>query len=270
VNRDKYVIECWAKLYSRLSGSTYALADWPDKDSSKEAIDAIYQDDSGITVLGIEHTLIQPFKDEKADTVRFTETLAALENHPDLIQKGYLVEVSQPVGAVQKGVDWAQVRGEQLRQLKTVLPTLKGEGHRCVTVKVKGWSFELLVSKLRIDPANPGKVLVGRTWPGDPGPELIVKALEDKVPKLAAFVRGKRILLLEKDAIAGTIEQQFRRLPHDSNASSLLQRIDEVWTTNTVSLETDGVIFTNQLWPDLRAHTCSLNLRTGSFWQKAH
>jgi hypothetical protein len=116
VSRDKYVIDCWLKLYNRLNGTTYKVIDWPDKDSSKAAIDAICQDEHGEKI-GIEHTLIQPFEVEKTDAARFAKTLAGLQGHPDLLQQGFLVEVSQPVDAIQKGFDWKGVQDEQLAQL---------------------------------------------------------------------------------------------------------------------------------------------------------
>jgi hypothetical protein len=266
MKNDKFVIECWLKLYNRLNDSTYAVVDWPDKDSSKQAIDAVCQDDSG-SMLGVEHTLIQPFEGEKEDTAGlFMKTLAAFENHPDLLQPGFMIEVSQPVGAVQKGIDWSRVQGEQLGQLRNVLPTLP-EGHHCVKMKGTNWSIDLALHRVGLDASDSGKLFVGRIWPGDPGPGLIIKALNDKVPKLSAFTSGKRILLLEKDAVAGTIERQFEQLPGDF--SNLLCKIDEVWSANTSNLKTEGVVFTNQIWPDVRAFTCSLNMQTGKFWQKA-
>jgi len=264
VSRDKYVIECWLKLYGRLNGTTYKVIDWPDKDSSKQAIDAICQNEHGRKI-GIEHTLIQPFEGEKTDTARFAKTLAGLEAHPDLLQQGFLVEVSQPVGTIQTGIDWSQVQNEQLGQLRNILVTL-AEGHHTVSMKGTNWSFEVGIHKMQLNPNDPGKVFMGRIWPGDPGPELIIKALEDKVPKLSKFVNGKRILLLEKDAIAGTIESQFKQLPNDSHIADLLSKVDELWATNTAGLQTEGVIFTNQV-PHTRESTCSLNLRTGEFWR---
>jgi hypothetical protein len=121
---------------------------------------------------------------------------------------------------------------------------------------------------MRLNPNDPGKVFVGRIWPGDPGPELIIKALEEKASKLSEFTDGKTILLLEKDAIAGTIESQFKQLPAHPSVTDLLGKINEVWSVNTSCLERESYIFTNQVWPQIRAFTCSLELRSGKFWQK--
>jgi len=91
--RDKRVIECWLRLYNRLTSSTFTVVDWPDKDSSKKNIDAICRDGRGIS-LAVEHTLIEPFEGDKEDGARFMRTLGSLENHPDLLQPGYAFDVT--------------------------------------------------------------------------------------------------------------------------------------------------------------------------------
>jgi hypothetical protein len=76
-------------------------------------------------------------------------------------------------------------------------------------------------------------------------------------------------LLLEKDAAAGTIEAQFELLPDESRIHSLLNSIDEIWGMNSAALESEDVIFTNQIFPPLydNANFCSLQLGMGEFWQ---
>ena len=116
-----------------------------------------------------------------------------------------------------------------------------------------------------------GKFLTGRIYPGDPGPELIIRALYEKVPKLSASKADKKILLLEKDAVAGTIESQFEQIPDEHEIRKLLIGIDEVWAANTAGLESESVIFTNQIVPQLDYTTiCSLNIHTDDFWRVSH
>jgi hypothetical protein len=260
---DKYVIECWLRLYNCLNGTTFRVHDCPDRDSSKKNVDAVCRDDAGRS-LAIEHTLIQPFDGEKKDTARFMEALAPLENHPDLVLPGYLVMANQTVGAIPTGVDWTQIPEEVLKGLKSILPTLP-DGVKKVKIAVSKWSAELQISKMQIGQSDPGKFLVGRRWPGDPGPELIVRALEKKVPKLSARTEEKRILLLEQDAMAGSTDSQFERLPDDPFIKRLLQLIDEVWLAMTACLRSDNAIFTWQLWPAIYVNRCSLELNTGVF-----
>ena len=79
--RDKCVIEHWLRLYNRLTGFSYRVTAWPDSDSSQKNVDALCTDDSG-RELALEHTLIEPFQNEKSDAARFLQTLAALDNDP--------------------------------------------------------------------------------------------------------------------------------------------------------------------------------------------
>jgi hypothetical protein len=117
-------------------------------------------------------------------------------------------------------------------------------------------------------PEYSGTFLTGRQWPGDPGPEIILYGLRNKVPKLSAAAADKRILLLEKDAVAGTIERQFERVRSSEEVKRLLAGIDEIWAVNTVPLQIENTIFTNKLWPELdRSSNCSLDVETGRFWQ---
>ncbi len=76
-------------------------------------------------------------------------------------------------------------------------------------------SLRLHIQKLRLGPEYPGKFFTGRIGPGDPGPELIIHALGKKVPKLLAYEAEKKILMLEKDAVAGRIESQFEQIPDE-------------------------------------------------------
>jgi hypothetical protein len=264
--KDKAVIEHWLRLYNRLIDASFAVIDWPDSDSSKKNIDAMCRDRDGHT-LAIEHTLIEPFEGEKADADRFLKTLASLENHPSLLQRGYMFLVSQPVGSIPNGIEWRDIPQELLRHLRSILPTLP-EGVADLVVRGEKWELPLRISKMRLLPQDPGKFLTGRGGPGDPGPGLIIRALGKKIPKLSAADADKRVLLLEKDAVAGTIENQFEQIPEDHEIRKLMAGIDEIWSANTAGLERENVIFTNLVMPRFdRATICSLNVQTGEFWR---
>lgn len=125
------------------------------------------------------------------------------------------------------------------------------------------------VTKMRSSAADDGTFGTGRFWPGDPGAELVLPALKNKLPKLSASSADIKILLLEKDAVAGSVEHQFGQLPDNPEVRALLSAVDQIWSVNTVSLETDSVIFTNQVMPLIwdNSNCCSLNLETDEFWQ---
>lgn len=264
---DKDRIAFWLRLYNRNTGGTYSVESWPDDDSSKKNIDALCRDAGGRS-LAIEHTLIEPYAGNKADIAPFLKTLAALEGHPLLRQRGYIITASQPVGAIPRGIKWVDLPQQMVPQLAAVLPGLP-EGQHTLTVAGPQWSLDLHVNKMRTAPTDPGRFFTARIYPGDPGPELIIAALRKKVPKLAAAAADKRILLLEKDAVAGTVEAQFDQLPDEPRIQALLGSIDEVWTVNTAGLESEDIIFTNQVFPQLHnnANYCSLELRTNKYWR---
>ncbi len=263
--RDKYVIENWLRLYNRLCGSTFVVEGWPDEDSTKKNVDAICHSSGGRT-LAIEHTLIEPFEGEKADSAHFGETLATLEHHPGLLQPGYAFTLSQRVGSTPTDRD--EVPAELLRQLPGVLSSIQ-EGRSSVTIRAATWELPIEIVKESVAAGEPGRVWTSRIWPGDPGPKLILRALLRKTDKLRDAAADLKILLLEKDSIAGTLEHQFEQLPDVPGTCSLLRGIDQVWSVNTVALDSEGVIFANQLAPPVaeNANCCSLNLRTGRFWQ---
>ena len=74
-------------------------------------------------------------------------------------------------------------------------------------------------------------------------------ALERKLPKLAAAIADKRILLLEQDGVAGTIEDQYALVRNEAGIKSLRNGVDEIWGVVTAILETEDVIYTNPSIP---------------------
>jgi hypothetical protein len=98
---------------------------------------------------------------------------------------------------------------------------------------------------------------------------VIGSTLERKLVKLAAANADKRILLLESDSVAGSIEDQYACIRDEASFRSLRGGVDEIWGVLTATLESENVIFTNRIDPaegDDRS-LCSLNLITGEFWQ---
>jgi hypothetical protein len=264
---DKTVIESWLQAYNKLFGVDYKVIEHPDgKERTRKAIDALCEDSSG-NRLAIEHTLIQPFVDEKGDSARFLRTLASLEDNPDLVVQGYTIHASQPVASVPNKVQWTHIRDAQLHGLKTILPSLS-EGFSEVTIPVDDFTIPIGIRKMRTPQGQKDGFKTARVWPGDPGSVLILAALKAKVSKLAKYSKDKKILLLEKDAIAGTIESQFEKLPATAEVQSLLGQIDEIWSVNTACLQTETVLFSNMVWPNFEDHICSLNLKTGEFWRR--
>jgi hypothetical protein len=104
---------------------------------------------------------------------------------------------------------------------------------------------------------------------GSPGARVIGSMLERKLLKLSAANADKRILLLESDSIAGSIEDQYARIRDEASVRSLWGGVDEIWGVLTPILESENVIFTNRIDPEEGDDRtlCSLNLVTGEFWR---
>jgi hypothetical protein len=66
-----------------------------------------------------------------------------------------------------------------------------------------------------------------------------------------------------------TWKSSFWKLPREGEIVSLLESIDEIWTVDTSVLQSEQVIFTNQIEPMLEDHAnfCSLHLVTDQFWR---
>lgn len=265
--RDKSVIEYWLTLHNRLRGTSFRVTDWPDTDSSKQNVDALCTDDAS-RVLALEHTLIEPFENEKADAARFLQTLAALENDPALLQSGFTYLVSQKVDAIPKGTKWSTIPGRLRSELAKIIRTLP-EGRTLVPLSLGDCEIELSIRKMKTHPDDRGKFLTARRDPGEPRPQLMLNALQRKVPKLAAAKANLRILLLEKDSVAGTIENQFDQVQNDTAVKNLVRRIDQIWAVDTAALQSENVIFTNPIVPreDDNGSFCSLNVVTEEFWK---
>jgi hypothetical protein len=93
-------------------------------------------------------------------------------------------------------------------------------------------------------------------------------AIIESVLKLSAANADKRILLLENDSIAGSIEEQYARVRNDARVRNLRSGVDEIWGVLTAILETENIIFTNRIDSEGDDRSlCSLNLHTGEFWR---
>lgn len=98
---------------------------------------------------------------------------------------------------------------------------------------------------------------------------MIRNALERKLLKLSAATADKRILLLESDAVAGSIDQRYACVRREAGVKSLRGDVDEVWAALTAVLDSENIIFTNRIDPEDEddCSLCSLNVVTGEFWR---
>ena len=184
VRPDQRLVGLFLKGYNEKFGTAWEVQKWADQiERNKKAVEAIAHDRISGKTLAIEHTLIQPFEGEKDDAQKF---LAAFECVERERLRGYLIEVSIPVGAVPKGkgIDWIEI-GKRFREWfyenKAVLPL--GATKR----SVPGLLSDLSIEKTEMGPDYPGRVFVGRSHMPENFPDVIRKALGKKLDKLLRF-----------------------------------------------------------------------------------
>jgi hypothetical protein len=245
--RDKVLIEEFLRGYNQHGGTTFRVTKQPDElERQKEAIDAIARDEKGQT-LAIEHTLIQPFVGEKGDAQRFLTAIAQLEQDPSLRVPGFSIYLSVPVAAIPKGPDWKAVRAKVVawfREARLSLP--RGQSiHRIPEV-----SFDLALRIRKDDSPYPeGRVYVSRSDMPEDFQSVVRKALEYKVPKLAATPADRRILLFEMDNVPRSPTEITDALETLRGEFPDLDVINEVWCPLTGARDTERRYMVIRVWP---------------------
>lgn len=196
----KHLIERFVSSYNREFGLAYADPDWLDKPgAASERVEVIYR--SGRERLAIEHTLVQPFPNEKYQR-HLIDTLLPEQGAPTF-DKFYL-SVGIPVGAL------SSLKPKRRQALQTPLwewvkrkvPTLtRSPRWQYRRRRLPGTSWDVTLSAL-FDPRYQGSTgIIGTYAPLNQRSltETVRTALGRKLQKLAKTQAEKRILLLEKD-----------------------------------------------------------------------
>jgi hypothetical protein len=252
MRRDQELVSLFLQAHNTELGSTYVVTSWPDQeDSTRQAVEAVAEDLNGSTI-ALEHTLLQPFVDERQDSTRFLRVIAPLENDRTLRVPGFDTTLSIDVAAVPKGVNWDEARVLLQHWLRKNVPDLPEESSVHL---VPGLPFELrvTVSKVRDETLGArGTFFVMRHVPPDSLEDVVRTAFNRKLPKLAATTAVKRLLLLEKaDVLHGyariseAIETVGREFPD-------FLRIDEIWLAVTFAWERESALWFYELRPAFR------------------
>jgi hypothetical protein len=247
LDHDKRVISLFIAELNLWTGASYEVMSWPDVDTrDRQAVDAMARDVNGGT-LAIEHTLLQPFTGDRADTVPFLQTAGRLDRRTDLAEPDWMIDVVFKVGAIPKGVDWTTV-GQRLEEwFMAIRPTLR-PGRESFEVGQLPFPLAVTISKSPL-PGTPGRLLVMRSMPDETAEPVVRKALAAKLPKLAAADAAERILLFEMESpargyweIGETVEQLGSKFPDLASVSS-------VWIANTVAWNSEGYLAFHLIWP---------------------
>jgi hypothetical protein len=198
--------------------------------------------------LAVEHTIIQPFVDEKKDSNIFMKAFGRIEKNPDLTIRDRSLTVVIPVAAIPVGYKWDEVGEDLLTWLKANHQVAPKEGESKHVVQVGGssklgpLSLEIWLQTMHL-PDYPGATMISRgPMPKDLG-EIVEKALGDKLPKLVATTADKRVLLVERQHISlgdTRILAEIERLAHEFPQ---LKDIDEVCIVDTSIWESEHWVY---------------------------
>ena len=98
----------------------------------------------------------------------------------------------------------------------------------------------LTVIVKRLTKGAVGTLQIGRQQMKNDFSEVMEKALRRKVPKLAATVADKRVLIFERDHFNFMPEQILDEIEKQRAAFPSLAKVDEIWILETVFYQPDG------------------------------
>lgn len=238
---DKELVGKFLKGLNCETGSTFHVDCHPDEvNRQSQAVDALAIDNNG-SLLDIEHTLIQPFENEKDETHKlFRRIFVPLENLQGVPE--FMIVLWFPVGRVPKGADYEEVaKGVRgwVESNKDSLPI----GRSRQTITAIPFDLCIMVDKHR-DPS--GQIYVGRCSVPQNFTNVVEKALSNKLEKLAGTIADKRILLFEEDNLPHLNSQIEKSLLSLKDSFPRIGEIDEVWQAITTPL---SFVWFLKVWP---------------------
>src|SRR5258706_8238104 len=109
--RERPFIEMFLDEYENASWK-FAVRDWLEE-RIDGAVEVVATRADGAT-LAIEHTIVQPFVGEKADSNIFMKAFGRIEKNPELAIPERDMTVVFPVDAIPKGYNWEDVGADLL------------------------------------------------------------------------------------------------------------------------------------------------------------
>ena len=211
---------------------------WLDKEKDGEP-ECLATRSDGKTLV-IEHTLIQPFLEDKEDFAR-SERFQRIEADESLSIPERIINVDVPAGALQKGSSWDAVVNIVHAWLKVNIASFPQgiSQHICPVMGVQKASDLCLQVRVVFSSGDVGKLLVRRYGEIRLG-EVVEKALRAKLPKLVRTEASKRILLLERDQFRLAERSIYDEIDKRRAMFPDLAKVHEVWFADTVFYESFG------------------------------
>jgi hypothetical protein len=220
-----------------------AVPDWVEE-RMDGAVEVLATRPDGASV-AIEHTIVQPFVDEKKDSNSFMQAFERIERNPDLAVSERDMTVVIPVAAIPVGYKWDEVGADLLAWLKANhhLAPKEGESRHIVQVgsssKLGPLSLDIKLQTMHL-PGSPGVTVISRgPMPKSLG-AIVEKALGDKLPKLVSTPASKRILLIERQHVSLADMQIIQEIEKLAPRFPQLKDVNEIWIVDTSNLESEG------------------------------
>jgi hypothetical protein len=213
-----------------------AVPDWVEE-RMDGAVEVVAERADG-QKMAIEHTIVQPFVDEKKDSNIFMQAFGRIEKHPDLTMAERDLTVVIAVAAIPIGYKWDEVGTDLLAWLKGnhQLAPKEGESQHTVQVgsssKLGPLSLDIKLQTMHL-PGHPGTTVISRgPMPKNLG-ENVEEALRRKVPKLVKTVADKRVLLMEREHISLADTQIIQEIEKLAPTFPSLKDVHEIWIVET-------------------------------------
>ena len=205
--------------------------------------------------LAIEHTAIELFVGEKTDFhSHFSKLQQMLKSDRTLLVRGSAVYVNAPVNVLPRGCDWEAIIQDVARWIRANASLWSGERSLkdCPTTHHPLGHVMFEVHRDEIKEDSEGFLIIQRYGPTDVAAS-VDKALETKLPKLAAAAVDRRMLLLERDQTWLDIDRVYGEIERLRPKYPQLASVDEIWIADTATFEANEkwVEFSNGLQGEL-------------------
>jgi hypothetical protein len=240
--------------FIKLFLSAYEKGSWADADVLKPdaidrtnpAVDQVAKRKSDGKTLAIEHTIIEPFFQEKEDFASFSKAdFFSIEKDQSLIIPGLWIEVFVPVGTLKNRPSAARAAivhsvHEWLKANRLTLPEGDSQQPCPIGASPAKAPPDAITLTVRVTPlrrgekAEPGALHVRRQQIDNDLPDVIEKALKKKLPKLVNTPADRCILLLERQHMNLLPKSMLEEVERRRATFLELAKVDEVWIVETI------------------------------------
>jgi hypothetical protein len=242
--REDRIIRLFLSAFEENSWKNASL-DFQDKrmDGTVEVVATRLSD--GAT-LAVEHTLIEPFIDDRKDLAQFTPAFERVQADVSLSVPDRITYVYVPVGALDRRK--AEIRRSIVSQIHEFLKTSiaafeEGWSHPQLKISLSSQSsIDLTLTVHAISSPDYSAFRIARQQVSINLDKVIEKALRKKLPKLVRTSADRRILMFERaymnllpEQIIGEINRLRPLIPE-------FAKVDDLWIAETMFYEKEDAI----------------------------